>query len=329
MDSFKPDQIVQMAVGGNGKAWAYFKQHGMGKSSDGGRPLDYTSQVAIRYKQDLDKACKDRCASLGVFCKATSSPAAQPIVFGSTPAVSPTQALGKSQAPAKAAKVVDDPWNDLFGDAAPLPVSTAPIAKTIPSPTVTRAHGKDLASPLSMPMAPVPLESAMAPVPLPRPQVPKASGFMGKGQMAKQIEFDFDFDDFEKEAAKPAPSPPSQVVVPKTLVATTLANCKSPPLAPPRTVAVPNTAKFANKKGISSDDFFGDFDDAASKSRCNKFASVGAISSASFFGDEEPAEAIKQVNNDLAKATPLADLARTSILQGSEWFTAYLNKVTD
>jgi ADP-ribosylation factor GTPase-activating protein 2/3 len=328
LDSFSPDQIVQMAVGGNGKAWTYFKQYGMGKTSEGGRPLDYNSKVAIRYKQDLEKACKDMCTSLGVACKTSSSTTTQAPATVSAPISSPAPVVSKSSVPAKAKVVVDDPWNTPFGDAAPVPVSAPPAAKAMPSPIAARAHGKGVPAPTSMP-ASAPMESVTTPA-----VVPKASGFLGKGHVAKQIDFDFDFDDLEKEAAKPAPAPPPKVVTelpaPKAPVAPTLATCKCPPEAPPRTVGPPSTAKFANKKGISSDDFFGDFEDeASSQTRYNRFASSGAISSASFFGDEDPAEAIKQVNSDLAKATPIADLARSSILQGSEWFTAYLNKVTD
>ena len=48
LDSFTPEQMVQMAAGGNGKALEYFKGNEMGKLSSSGRPVDYSSNVAQR-----------------------------------------------------------------------------------------------------------------------------------------------------------------------------------------------------------------------------------------------------------------------------------------
>jgi ADP-ribosylation factor GTPase-activating protein 2/3 len=343
LDSFTPEQIVQMAVGGNGKAWAYFKQYGMGKTGEAGKPVDYTSKVAIRYKQDHDKACKDMCASLGVACKSTTASNVQAPDPAPAPAqaISPAPAFCKSPAPATpakpkvAAKAVDDPWNTpFFNEAAPVP-ARASIAKEVPSPASTTSTMTS--TPLSAPTCSSMMGSS---TPAPREwqqAVPKPSGFAGKGQKAKQIDFDFDFDFLEQEAAKPAATaqPPKVAAAAAELPAApkaspSLAVCKSPPEAPPRAPAA-GTAKFANKKGISSEDFFGDAaKELASKGRYTKFASAGAISSDSFFGDkEDPADAIKQVNEDLAKESSITEMAKSSFMQGSEWFSQYLNKVAD
>merc|ERR1719221_890629 len=69
LDRFTPEQMVQMAVGGNGKAWQYFKASGMGKTSDSGRPVDFTSKIAVRYKEQMAKEAADAMAKFGVVPK--------------------------------------------------------------------------------------------------------------------------------------------------------------------------------------------------------------------------------------------------------------------
>jgi len=66
MDKFYPDQLIQMACGGNGKAWNYFKSFGMGKTSDSGKGVEYTSKIAIKYKEDIQKAVRAACEAMGV-----------------------------------------------------------------------------------------------------------------------------------------------------------------------------------------------------------------------------------------------------------------------
>jgi hypothetical protein len=66
MDKFYPDQLVQMAVGGNGKANNFFKEKGMGKLSHSGRGVDFASKVAEKYRADFEKTVKAACEALGV-----------------------------------------------------------------------------------------------------------------------------------------------------------------------------------------------------------------------------------------------------------------------
>lgn len=66
MDKFYPDQLVQMAIGGNAKAWNYFKESGMGKTSAAGKPVAFQSRPAEKYKSELEVAMKAACAKLGV-----------------------------------------------------------------------------------------------------------------------------------------------------------------------------------------------------------------------------------------------------------------------
>ncbi|CAK0893023.1 unnamed protein product [Prorocentrum cordatum] len=66
MDKFYPDQLVQMAIGGNAKAWNYFKECGMGKTSSVGKPVAFQSRPAEKYKAELEAGVKETCARLGV-----------------------------------------------------------------------------------------------------------------------------------------------------------------------------------------------------------------------------------------------------------------------
>merc|ERR1712216_361407 len=59
LDSFKPVEIVKMSVCGNSKAWEYFKKNGMGKTSESGKQIDYTSSCAQRYKQQIEADMAD------------------------------------------------------------------------------------------------------------------------------------------------------------------------------------------------------------------------------------------------------------------------------
>lgn len=65
MDKFFPVQLVQMALGGNGKAMNYFKDRGTGRASSSGKAVNYESKDALKYKADLEKLVKTACASLG------------------------------------------------------------------------------------------------------------------------------------------------------------------------------------------------------------------------------------------------------------------------
>lgn len=65
MDKFYPYQLVQMALGGNGRAVNYFKEYGQGRGSTSGRAVDFQSSNALKYKEDLGKLVEKACASMG------------------------------------------------------------------------------------------------------------------------------------------------------------------------------------------------------------------------------------------------------------------------
>lgn len=321
LDKFSPDQMVQMALGGNAKAWNHFKTHGMGKTSDGGRPVDYNSKISQRYKQQLEKDAKDTCAKLSVSCKApTQAPAvtADPVDlavdfagppsptalehFKSAPAVvqsSPAAAPSPVAKPAAPASVV------VRRTAAPEPVAAAPASPAVGSGAAA---------------------------------VPKPSGFAGSKHMAKQIDFDFDFDELEIEASKPAPAPPPKAAAPKPAAAPSVTK---PPaaesMARPHAKSAPDleaSSKFAKSKAISSDDFFGDLEAETASARVereqryNKFSSAAAISSSSFFGDGDPADDLMRGGDGDWKAAA-SDYARAGLAKGADILTTYLNKVRD
>lgn len=73
MDKFYPDQLVQMAIGGNGKANNFFKECGMGRLSSTGKAVDFQSKNALRYKGDLEKNVKAVCDSVGVAARSAEA----------------------------------------------------------------------------------------------------------------------------------------------------------------------------------------------------------------------------------------------------------------
>jgi len=197
LDSFTPEQMVQMAVGGNGKAQEYFKGHEMGKLSSSGRVADYTSKAAERYRAQLEADAKKACEKLGVASKSASQaaskeevpvdPVEQAADFSfegpeKAASASPSsKSMGAQSAPSPQAMGYPDAVSPMRGASAPAVVPTQKPVHTVPSAHVVRRSN------------------------LPAP-APKAPGFASK-QMAKQIDFDFDFDDLELEASKTKPQP--------------------------------------------------------------------------------------------------------------------------
>mmetsp|Transcript_75071 Transcript_75071/g.174085 ORF Transcript_75071/g.174085 Transcript_75071/m.174085 type:complete len:403 (-) Transcript_75071:175-1383(-) len=322
LDRFSPDQMVQMALGGNAKAWNHFKMHAMGKTSDGGRPVDYNSNIAKRYKQQLEKDARDMCSKMSISCKETtqapaplaSDPVDEAADFAGPPSPSNLQTFKSAPAVVQQAPV-------------PKPAAAAPasvvVRKSLPDPTP---------APVAKPAAKASSPSATQPT-VASPSVVKTTGFAGPRQIAKQIEFDFDFDELEQEASKPAPAP-----APKAAASVpTPAPVPSP--APPVASASPQrssldgdgASKFAKNKAISSDDFFDNLEQENAsqrlerETRYNKFSSASAISSSSFFGNG-PEESSREPENWKAAAS---DYARAGLSKGAELLTTYLNKVRD
>lgn len=75
MDKFYPDQLVQMVCGGNSKAWNFFKDAGMGKTSSAGKAMDWNSKTVAKYKAQVEKATKEACDTLGVVGRAAAAEA--------------------------------------------------------------------------------------------------------------------------------------------------------------------------------------------------------------------------------------------------------------
>ncbi|CAJ1326956.1 unnamed protein product [Effrenium voratum] len=272
----------------------------MGKLSSSGRPVDYTSKIAQRYKAQLDVEVKRLCDRFGVAGKAADRAQAKPV-------------------------------EEVKPEATPLDL-TPPIAKAPAGYPEQVAPARGASAPAAVPSKPsVPSSHVVRKMEM-SPAAPKPAGFAPGGkQMAKEIDFDFDFDDLETEAAKPKPKP-----APKP-------DPKPAPAAPApqevfRAQSDPNSVnKFANKKGISSSDFFNEMEPESAQqrmdreSRFNKFSAAGAISSANYFGDgDEDIQNTEDMSSLASMAAGRgAEMARNSFAKGAEMLTEYLAKVRD
>lgn len=334
LDRFTPEQMIQMACGGNGKAWEYFKQSGMGKTSDAGRAIDYNSKIAQRYKLQIEKDTATSCENLAVSFKApTKAPSAD----------SADEVLPSPDPPVRGASAPGALGN--YPKAAPAAAKAAP-AKAAPAVTAPAVVKVNTPSVVAVAAPPSPSGVSLT-------AAPKPSGFAAK-QKAKEIDFDFDFDQLESEASKPAP-----VATPKAAGGSTPSpkqggSSKPPIFAAMNEVAAPRpaaaavsevTAKFTAAKAISSDDFFhqAESESAAARmereSRYHKFAGAGAISSSSFFADGEAAAsgAPRSPTTDMddwkavasVAASRGSEFAKAGLSRGAELLTTYLNKVRD
>jgi len=307
LDQFSPHQMVQMGLGGNSKAWNYFKTHTMGKTSDAGRAVDYTSKIAIRYKEQLERETREACQKLGVACKGETQvrPSADPIE--EAPEVAGPAQTAEPEATKSKAPLVT--------------TAKAKAAPSAPTTVVLRRTSAAESNSVSTPTAAAVASATPTSAPVQR----KSTGFAGTKQMAKELDFDFDFDELENEASKPKPVPaPAPAAVP----APTPSPAK-PVLAAPTPAAMGNDrlqqeSKYSGKKAISSDDFFGDLEVESAvqrmerEQRYTKFSDSGAISSATFFNDG--------TNEDDEFGGPHW---KVGLSKGAEMLTTYLNKVRD
>jgi len=153
LDSFTPEQMVNMAVGGNGKAWEFFKSSGMGKTSGDGRPIEYSSKIAQRYKQMVEKDTETTCSKFDIRYK---EPAPAPAMSNikviratsdSTGFPKPTSPTAASNVPKPSgfagkqhkAKEIDfdfdfDELESEMSKPAPVP---APVPKAAPAPAAS------------------------------------------------------------------------------------------------------------------------------------------------------------------------------------------------
>mmetsp|Transcript_104683 Transcript_104683/g.223778 ORF Transcript_104683/g.223778 Transcript_104683/m.223778 type:complete len:412 (-) Transcript_104683:164-1399(-) len=322
LDSFFPDQIVQMACGGNAKACRFYKEKGMGKTSELGKAVDYHSKIAATYKAQLEKEAQAVCAKLGVVRRGgeTGSSVQEPVVA----AVSNEAAV---VSPAWSAV----PMQSSMGTAAAAPkpaLAPKPAQMSTPMTTVVRKSASldfDFSA-----AAPAPTSQGY-PSPKAAATPAKATNatpvaFSNSKQMSKEIDFDFDFDELEKEAnapppPKPAPAPVSVAPTPPPAV-----KAKPAPVASPEEKA--SVSKFSSRKAISSEDFFPSDEVIVAKGQLKGFTDAQNISSDSLFGGGST-----QANGKGAKngdnATDFDDWMESAlqgISKGTDYISTYLNK---
>lgn len=102
MDKFYPDQLVQMALGGNARALNYFKECGMGKTSSEGRAVNYSSRQALKYKADFEKLVRSACATLNVAEPSARAAATAEAAEAAVAAVAEGAAVADKAAPLRA-----------------------------------------------------------------------------------------------------------------------------------------------------------------------------------------------------------------------------------
>lgn len=329
LDRFTPEQMIQMAVGGNGKALEFFKSNEMGKTSGSARPVDYNSKAVLRYKQMMEAESRKLCAQMEVATKSAALASAALAAVAPVVADPVDEAADFSFAPATP-KAAAGPYPSV-------PPAAQALARGYSAPAATSGakHATTPASVVVRRMEPAAPSTEGATQQAAGPIISKHAA------KAKEIDFDFNFDDIEKEASKPKPvaaPKPAAAPAPKPVVAAppqaeALSRAKSEPAA--------TVNKFANKKGISSEDFFHDLESETASARMEreqrsqKFANAGAISSDSYFGSEDPSADLTNDNVDdwSAMASMAAQegskMARTSISKGAELISEYLAKVRD
>lgn len=306
LDKFSIDQIVQMAAGGNGKAAAYFKQHGMGKVC--GKQVDYTSKTAMRYRQQLEKEAHAVCDQYSVACKGSAAAAhvvADPV----------DQEAEKTTPPAAATNT-----KAVAGLPSVVKAQSAPKAST-PTTVIIRKAGAEVAAAQVHHAPTEDLDAAM----LSAASLKPASSSVARPTKAKEMDFEFDWDDLEAEANKPAPK-----------AAPAPAAVTAPSRATPKSITVQSAAparkadmsdKFVSAKHISSEDFFEKSDGETATERhdrevrYDKFTGSQAISSAAFFGDEGN----KRNQNGNEVGNSASEIAQ----KGKDMFFEYLSKVRD
>lgn len=272
MDKFYPDQLVQMAIGGNAKAWNFFKDCGMGKTSSLGKPIAWQSRPAEKYKAELEAAMKAACAKLGVPDVVDRAKGGEPTGPGAAPAAAdaaPADGAADEGAAAAVAAPVASPeavkfvcgeriqfrekggfWKwGFITHAKPLKVDFAArdeVRLTPASPALDAAAQRAIsfaasgpaASTAAAPSAP----AARAPAPAAARAVPNWGGTKAADAKAAA-----------QQAEKPASTGPAVTIVRKVAPA---------PAAPVTTAGSPAasqpTNKVAKELEVDLDDFFGD-----------------------------------------------------------------------
>jgi len=347
LDSFTPEQMVNMAVGGNGKAWEFFKSSGMGKTSGDGRPIEYSSKIAQRYKQMVEKDTETTCSKFDIRYKEPAKARGAAIAAtAAAAAADPVDEAADFAFPSKAAAPAPAPSSLARGASAPAASAGYPAAKAAaaPAPAPAMSNIKVIRATSDSTGFPKPTSPTAA------SNVPKPSGFAGKQHKAKEIDFDFDFDELESEMSKPAPVPapvPKAAPAPAASAPAAAGSTSKPMFANNNEVGAARspatngnsseTGKFSKNKAISSDDFFHqEINDTAQarmdrENRYNKFSGSGAISSSSFFGDGEPEDVRRSSSGDMedwkAMASKGSEMAKAGLSKGADLLATYLNKM--
>eukprot|EP00746_Dinoflagellata_sp_MGD_P001904 gnl/MRDRNA2_/MRDRNA2_103629_c0_seq1.p1 gnl/MRDRNA2_/MRDRNA2_103629_c0~~gnl/MRDRNA2_/MRDRNA2_103629_c0_seq1.p1 ORF type:complete len:449 (-),score=118.98 gnl/MRDRNA2_/MRDRNA2_103629_c0_seq1:111-1358(-) len=297
MDKFTVEQLAMMAVGGNARAVEYFKKQGMGPKSESGKPINYNSNAALKYRQQIEKEAHEVCKKLGAQCKTSAATA---------PKVSSEKVPDPDQS---AANFFDDAMKE----------------KTPAMPKAAAMTGTNASKPMmsSSPPPPSGPSTTVIRKAAPPPQVKQQSfgAFPSSAAKAKpaakEIDFDFDFDEIEACVAAPPPvpapaatAPPQPCAVPKQMPCMHQPAGYAAPEVPQAKAPEPSMTQFAGRKALSSDDFFDDHDSISARqereSRYNQFSNSGGISSDAFFGRSNQQEQANGLGGFLSKVATSA-----------------------
>uniref|UniRef100_A0A0G4IAL6 Arf-GAP domain-containing protein n=1 Tax=Chromera velia CCMP2878 TaxID=1169474 RepID=A0A0G4IAL6_9ALVE len=311
LDDYTPAQLLAMDMGGNAKARAYFKTHGLLD----GKQVDFHGKVSQKYRAHLQKEVEQVQAGKAPteFAELQSSP-----VGGMGPGSRQDSLEGFAPLQQAAAASMDAPKAPLKIGGQPQPPQT-----TTPAPPPTADPPTEAALPPKPPAVILPTASSSAGAPgvagassslAARLAASKASAGTaatgGKIGAKKLDDVDDFFAEIEKEekakqvvgaAATTVPSG-TAATTPGKNAATASTGNKTPTGAPAKSAAAPAAAsaaapanpgsdRFAKAKAISSDQYFGHHQGAAERHEFSvKLAALqGAtsISSDRFFGREE------------------------------------------
>ncbi|CAD7944597.1 unnamed protein product, partial [Amoebophrya sp. A120] len=230
LDSFTKEQLVQMIVGGNGKARSYLKSigiEGKRKDADGsGRKCDYYDKSTLKYRQQLEKETHTQCKALGIqvaaaaaaaggpspptssFEPATSSTFPQPGQQTQPPPMISTALTDSSTKPLSAENTptANELANELFKGFNKPAVGITDSQNGPPGGgTGTAAQAAPVLSTMSLPPGRTSSHVSDHQPTLATETTHFAASGGGKIATAKATELadDFDFDFFEQEATKP------------------------------------------------------------------------------------------------------------------------------
>lgn len=319
-----------MSVGGNGRARAFFKQHGWDDPGNDKLEDKYLSRAAQIYRKQLEKDAAKLAATLSGAdvapagnASATPSRSASATSLrtqgsGAAPAAAAPAAKPVAAKPAAAA--ARRPVGRLTLGAARKPAARAGAGLGVRKAKVDDAifdQKPDEPEPSSIEAAPsaelkdatpraasassarsAAVAAAVAAAPPPPVEERKPAALRGKdGHLKVNLTSDFFSDPFATNSPKSPASgarAPFGRAAPPPAVAAPAATSSRAPAAPVDAGAGSAQARFGNAKSISSASFFDKgsaADEAERQSRLSRFRNAGAISSDAYFGREDEAGA--------------------------------------